>query len=152
MCIRDRDNFLGGSDFDKAIAEDFCQSQGIDLEKLDTKQKSSLLLSAERCKLKLQKEKVAAVSLTYDDQYYMKQYNQAELKTIIQPVLDRVKKVIGRAVSDSGYKAHELDAFILVGGDVYKRQVLSPVPLFQIFGSWSIIIWFSSCPFFVLVS
>ncbi|MFR3959913.1 MAG: hypothetical protein ACLTZB_01445 [Streptococcus salivarius] len=29
---------MGGSDFDKAIAEDFCQSQGIDLEKLDTKQ------------------------------------------------------------------------------------------------------------------
>ncbi len=119
------DNFLGGSDFDKAIAEDFCQSQGIDLEKLDTKQKSSLLLSAERCKLKLQKEKLAAVSLTYDDQYYMKQYTQAELKSIIQPVLDRVKKVIGRAVSDSGYRAHELDAFILVGGSSMMPLVQS---------------------------
>lgn len=84
------DNFLGGSDFDKAIAEDFCQSQEIDLEKLD-----------------------------------MKQYNQAELKTIIQPVLDRVKKVIGRAVSDSGYKAHELDAFILVGGSSMMPLVQS---------------------------
>ncbi|CAD0156305.1 protein of unknown function [Streptococcus thermophilus] len=26
----------------------------------------------------------------------MKQYTQAELKSIVQPVLDRVKKVIGR--------------------------------------------------------
>ena len=138
---------------DKAIAEDFCnQSHGIDLEKLDTKQKSSLLLSSERCKAQATKgEKLAAVSLTYDDQYYMKQYTQAELKSIIQPVLDRVKKVIGRAVSVvAATEAHRLDAFILVSGSSMMPLVQSYITnllnlpikrLKRIWMSWLRVVW-----------
>ena len=117
------DNFLGGSDFDKAIALHFCQSQNLTFDTLDQQQQASLLLAAERCKLKLQTEASASVSLTYKGQYLMKQYGQEEVGQIIQPVLERVKKVIANAVRESGYTAQDLDAFILVGGSSMMPMV-----------------------------
>lgn len=118
------DNFLGGSDFDKAIAEHFCQVQGLDFDSLDKTVQSSLLLAAERCKLKLQDEETATISLVVKEELYFKKYSQDDVREIIKPVLHRVKKVIARAVKESGYTAQDLDYFILVGGS-------SQMPLVQ---------------------
>lgn len=126
------DNFLGGSDFDKAIAEHFCQIQELTFEDMDKDAQASLLLAAERCKLKLQDEETASVSLVVNEEMYFKKYSQDDIREIIKPVLHRVKKVIARAVKESGYTAQDLDYFILVGGSSqmplvqeYLKQILN---------------------------
>ena len=110
------DNRLGGRDFDKAIAQGFCEDCGIDWDSLERAQRE-LLRQAEQCKIALTNQKnvlmVCALgegepaSLTLTNEWLIRKG---------APLFKRLTAPIRRVLADSGLRAESLDELVMVGG------------------------------------
>lgn len=109
-------NHLGGTDFDRAMAEYFCLKNGLNYNALDLSFQQSILRACEQAKIKLSTQNVVEVCIVHHNQSFTCVFDQNLLFTITQPLLESCKNVIGKAVKDSGFSASELDSLILVGG------------------------------------
>ena len=109
-------NHLGGTDFDRAMAEYFCLKNGLDYNILDSSFQQSILRACEQAKIKLSTQNVVEVSLVHLNKNYNCLFDENVLFNITHSLLESCKNVIGRAVKDSGFSASELDSLILVGG------------------------------------
>lgn len=111
------DNRLGGRDFDKAIAQGFCEDCGIDWDSLERAQRELLLRQAEQCKIALTNQKnvlmVCALgegepaSLTLTNEWLIRKG---------APLFKRLTAPIRRVLADSGLRAESLDELVMVGG------------------------------------
>ena len=109
-------NHLGGTDFDRAMAEYFCLKNGLDYNTLDSSFQQSILCACEKAKIKLSTQNVVEVSLVHLNKNYSCVFDEIVLFNITHSLLESCKNVIGKAVKDSGFSASELDSLILVGG------------------------------------
>ena len=109
-------NHLGGTDFDRAMAEYFCSKNGLNYNVLDPSFQQSILRACEQAKIKLSTQNVVKVSLVHLNKNYNCVFDENVLLNIAKSLLDSCKIVIGKAVKDSGFSASELDSLILVGG------------------------------------
>lgn len=109
-------NHLGGTDFDRAMAEYFCLKNGLDYNILDSSFQQSILRACEQAKIKLSTQNVVEISLTHSSINYRCVFDENVLFNITNSLLESCKNVIGKAVKDSGFSASELDSLILVGG------------------------------------
>lgn len=109
-------NHLGGTDFDRAMAEYFCLKNGLDYNTLDSSFQQSILCACEKAKIKLSTQNVVEVSLVHLNKNYSCVFDENVLFNITHSLLESCKNVIGKAVKDSGFSASELDSLILVGG------------------------------------
>lgn len=109
-------NHLGGTDFDRAMAEYFCLKNGLDYNILDSSFQQSILRTCEQAKIKLSTQNVVEVSLVHLNKNYNCIFDENVLFNITHSLLESCKNVIGKAVKDSGFSASELDSLILVGG------------------------------------
>lgn len=109
-------NHLGGTDFDRAMAEYFCLKNGLDYNTLDSSFQQSILCACEKAKIKLSTQNVVEVSLVHLNKNYNCIFDENVLFNITHSLLESCKNVIGKAVKDSGFSASELDSLILVGG------------------------------------
>lgn len=109
-------NHLGGTDFDRAMAEYFCLKNGLDYNTLDFSFQQSILRTCEQAKIKLSTQNVVEVSLVHLNKNYNCIFDENVLFNITHSLLESCKNVIGKAVKDSGFSASELDSLILVGG------------------------------------
>lgn len=109
-------NHLGGTDFDRAMAEYFCSKNGLNYNVLDPSFQQSILRACEQAKIKLSTQNVVKVSLIHLNKNYNCVFDENVLLNITKSLLDSCKIVIGKAVKDSGFSANELDSLILVGG------------------------------------
>lgn len=109
-------NHLGGTDFDRAMAEYFCFKNGLNYNVLDLSFQQSILRACEQAKIKLSTQSVAEVSLVHLNKNYNCIFDENVLFNTIHSLLESCKNVIGKAVKDSGFSASELDSLILVGG------------------------------------
>lgn len=109
-------NHLGGTDFDRAMAEYFCLKNGLDYNTLDFSFQQSILRACEKAKIKLSTQSVVEVSLVHLNKNYSCVFDENVLLNITKSLLESCKNVIGKAVKDSGFSASELDSLILVGG------------------------------------
>ena len=109
-------NHLGGTDFDRAMAEYFCLKNGLNYNVLDLSFQQSILRACEQAKIKLSAQRVVEVSLVHLNKNYNCIFDENVLFNITHSLLESCKNVIGRAVKDSGFSASELDSLILVGG------------------------------------
>lgn len=109
-------NHLGGTDFDRAMAEYFCLKNGLDYNILDSSFQQSILRACEQAKIKLSTQNVVEISLTHSSINYRCVFDKNVLFNITHSLLESCKNVIGKAVKDSGFSASELDSLILVGG------------------------------------
>ena len=109
-------NHLGGTDFDRAMAEYFCLKNGLDYNTLDSSFQQSILPTCEQAKIKLSTQNVVEVSLVHLNKNYNCIFDENVLFNITHSLLESCKNVIGKAVKDSGFSASELDSLILVGG------------------------------------
>ena len=117
-------NHLGGTDFDRAMAEYFCLKNGLDYNILDSSFQQSILRACEQAKIKLSTQNVVEISLVHLNKNYNCVFDENVLFSITHSLLESCKNVIGKAVKDSGFSASELDSLILVGGS-------SKMPLLQ---------------------
>ena len=109
-------NHLGGTDFDRAMAEYFCLKNGLDYNILDSSFQQSILRACEKAKIKLSTQNVVEVSLVHLNKNYNCIFDENVLFNTTHSLLESCKNVIGKAVKDSGFSANELDSLILVGG------------------------------------
>ena len=109
-------NHLGGTDFDRAMAEYFCLKNGLNYNVLDSSFQQSILRACEQAKIKLSTQSVVEVSLVHLNKNYNCIFDENVLFNITHSLLESCKNVIGKAVKDSGFSASELDSLILVGG------------------------------------
>ena len=109
-------NHLGGTDFDRSMAEYFCLKNGLDYNILDSSFQQSILRACEQAKIKLSTQNVVEVSLVHLNKNYNCVFDENVLFSITHSLLESCKNVIGKAVKDSGFSASELDSLILVGG------------------------------------
>lgn len=109
-------NHLGGTDFDRAMAEYFCLKNGLDYNTLDSSFQQSILRTCEQAKIKLSTQNVVEISLVHLNKNYNCIFDENVLFNITHSLLESCKNVIGKAVKDSGFSASELDSLILVGG------------------------------------
>lgn len=109
-------NHLGGTDFDRAMAEYFCLKNELNYKILDSSFQQSILRTCEQAKIKLSTQNVVEVSLVHLNKNYNCIFDENVLFNITHSLLESCKNVIGKAVKDSGFSASELDSLILVGG------------------------------------
>ena len=109
-------NHLGGTDFDRAMAEYFCLKNGLNYNVSDLSFQQSILRACEQAKIKLSAQRVVEVSLVHLNKNYNCIFDENVLFNTTHSLLESCKNVIGKAVKDSGFSASELDSLILVGG------------------------------------
>ena len=109
-------NHLGGTDFDRAMAEYFCLKNGLNFNVLDLSFQQSIIRACEQAKIRLSAQRVVEVSLVHLNKNYNCIFDENVLFNITHSLLESCKNVIGKAVKDSGFSASELDSLILVGG------------------------------------
>lgn len=109
-------NHLGGTDFDRAMAEYFCLKNGLNFNVLDLSFQQSIIRACEQAKIKLSAQRVVEVSLVHLNKNYNCIFDENVLFNTTHSLLESCKNVIGKAVKDSGFSASELDSLILVGG------------------------------------
>ena len=109
------DNRLGGDDIDRAIAAHFCEENGLTEERLEPSLRASLYRQAETAKIALSSAPAAAISIQQGEAQYSLLLTNPLLRQLCEPVFQRVRKVIGKAMKDRG-RAARIDDVILVGG------------------------------------
>ena len=109
-------NHLGGTDFDRAMAEYFCLKNGLNFNVLDLSFQQSIIRACEQAKIKLSAQRVVEVSLVHLNKNYNCIFDENVLFNTTHSLLESCKNVIGKAVKDSGFSVSELDSLILVGG------------------------------------
>lgn len=123
------DNMLGGRDFDAAIAEYFYSETGLRKASLPESTRASILRTAEQCKLRLSEEETTTMQVDIKGRTYECSINQEMLVKISSSLFSRIKKVLKKALSDSGYtfghipffeqgmgNANTVDTILMIGG------------------------------------
>lgn len=110
------DNHLGGSDFDLAIAQYFCQENGLEFEELTPNRQAILLKQAELCKQGLGNQAQTLLLWAEGENQYQLILTSKLLVKIGAPLFQRIKRVIQRVLTDSGRSISQIDDILLVGG------------------------------------
>lgn len=124
ICSIAGDNNLGGSDFDKIIAIDFCDKNNIKFNDLSDKQKQALVMQCEKLKIRLQEEDDIENKIFLDGVGYPYFISKQILNNLSQGIFTRIRNVILKAVNGSGIEKDELSKMILVGGSCHMTNVI----------------------------
>jgi len=110
------DNHLGGEDFLQVLVNAFLQDNGLPAKKLKPDQLALLRrqLQAVKHRLSSQREAEAAVSL--GDREYSWTIDEDRYADLSEPLIQRVRQPIERALRDAKLPLQRLDEVILVGG------------------------------------
>lgn len=110
------DNYLGGDDIDRLIAQYFCRENGIDTEGLDSGKYAELIKASETAKIRLETEKEVEMELSVDEKLYRTALNDDILFEICMPLFGKIKKLFLRILNDAESSVSSIDDLIMVGG------------------------------------
>lgn len=117
------DTALGGDDFDKAIAGWILAQAGIEESSLSNAQYRQVMLEGCRAKEALTNADTAVVSFgDWFGELGTEQFNE-----LADPLVDRTLRSCKRALRDSGVKASDLEAMVMVGGSTRMPRVRSRI-------------------------
>lgn len=109
------DNRLGGDDIDRAIAAHFCKENGLVEERLAPSLRASLYRQAETAKIALSDVQEAVISIQQEGAQYSLVLTNALLRQLCEPIFQKVRAVITRAMKDRE-RASRIHDVVLVGG------------------------------------
>ena len=119
------DTQLGGTDMDKTLVEflvaEFKKMEGVDISK-DKTAMQRLSEAAEKAKIELSTTLESEINLPFltatneGPKHFMYKLTRAKLESLIQPIVDRCRVPMERAVSDAKLSKDGIDKIILVGG------------------------------------
>jgi len=119
------DTQLGGTDMDNAllnyVAEDFHSQNGIDL-RADKMAMQRLREGVEKAKVELSTTFETTINLPFitadasGPKHLVMPITRAKLESLVQPIIDRCREPVNRAVADAGLTPQQIDNIILVGG------------------------------------
>jgi molecular chaperone DnaK len=127
------DTQLGGTDMDNAllnyVAEDFHSQNGIDL-RIDKMAVQRLREGVEKAKVELSTTFETTINLPFitadasGPKHLVMPITRAKLESLVQPIIDRCREPVNRALADAGLTPQRIDNIILVGGPTRMPIVL----------------------------
>ena len=110
------DNHLGGVDFDRQIALEFCKSNNLLFEHLSPQAQAALLFKAEEAKKGLSEIDVTTISFSHEGVEKAMDFSNQRLIDICAPLFTRMSLPVRRALADSGKHLRDIGRIIMVGG------------------------------------
>lgn len=110
------DVFLGGEDFTQALVSHYENHFKLDSNTADPKFLSEIYHAAERCKRELTVKEICEMCTVYDGQKNSLVISRAGFDALCEPLYNRLRVPIERAMHDARIKSGDLDAVVLVGG------------------------------------
>lgn len=111
------DNFLGGEDFDRLLAEAFVRAQG---EQPGFPAPESIAHAlhreAQRLRIALGQVRSDEFVLRVDGQQWQQTFTQEDMAALYAPLLERLRNPVERAMRDARLQVGDLDEILLVGG------------------------------------
>ncbi|WP_115559356.1 molecular chaperone HscC [Xanthomonas dyei] len=117
------DNFLGGEDFLEVLVEGFCAEHRLDAAKLAPGDSAQLRRRMEQLKRELSTQAQGALTVSMAGQSYAWEIDEARFAQLAEPLLQRMRTPIERAMRDAKLKPSELDDIVLVGGAVRMPMI-----------------------------
>ena len=117
-------NMLGGSDFDRIIAESALKEHSIASDEISNREYEKLLLAAELCKKKLSDNDSSELNVEIAGRKIKSSYDTKRLAEESRDILTKIKIVIEDAVKDSFMSMLDISRVVMVGGS-------SKMPLVQ---------------------
>ena len=109
------DNRLGGDDIDRVIVTHFCRENDLVEDRLAPSLRASLYRQAEMAKIALSDVPAATISLQQEDAQYRLVLTNELLRWLCEPIFQKVRAVITRAMKDRE-RGGRINDVILVGG------------------------------------
>lgn len=110
------DNFLGGEDFLQELVNDCCQSLGLKLRDLPGSERAKLASRIERAKRQLSQQPEVTVDLHIEGRDLQWTINEDRFAQLVEPLVQRLRQPIERALRDARLDPAQLDEVVLVGG------------------------------------
>lgn len=123
ICSIAGNNKLGGSDFDKEVALDFCREHNLSFEQLEKKYQESLLFNCENAKIALQNQNETTIEMYLNEKHYTYTLTNTKLEILGTQLFNKMKAVIAEAVNSSGFDKDEIDKIVMVGGSCHMPIV-----------------------------
>ena len=117
------DNRLGGSDFDRAIAQGFCEESGIPFDQLEPSQQELLIRQAEACKIALTTHPLAVMSVDDGAIHASLPLTNEWMIRKCSRLFRRMAAPVQTVLRDAGMDLSELDELVMVGGSSHMPSV-----------------------------
>lgn len=121
------DTYLGGDDFDKAIAQYWKSTYTIDLK--SARDRQALRLQAERAKKHLSKNETYTQEIVLEHGPLNVSLTRTQLKELITPLIDKTLSSCMSAISDAELAIADIQEVVLVGGSTRTPAVKEAVSL-----------------------
>lgn len=110
------DNYLGGKDFNEAIAENFYWEHGLSRNAYTKEEQGIVLKEAELLKQELSRKNEASRTILLKGEEYSMQMTNQKLIHISAELFKRMSQPIQKVMTDCGMEWDDIDKVILVGG------------------------------------
>lgn len=110
------DNFLGGEDFLQALVDDCCESLGLRVKDLPANERAMLTARVERAKRLLSQQPEVDLDLCINGSDLKWSINEDRFSRLVEPLVQRLRQPIERALRDARLDPAQLDEVVLVGG------------------------------------
>ena len=110
------DNHLGGADFDRLIAQEFCKVNHLFFEQLTPQMQASLIFQAEDAKKRLTESDQTSITFSQGGISGTMELSNQRLIDICAPLFARMSLPVRRALADSRKHLNKIERIIMVGG------------------------------------
>lgn len=117
------DNFLGGEDFLETLVAGFCAEHKLDPARLAPGDSAQLRRRLEQLKRELSTQAQGSVALSIGGTSLEWSIDEGRFAQLAEPLLQRMRTPIERALRDAKLKPSELDDIVLVGGAVRMPMI-----------------------------
>ncbi|WMJ71010.1 molecular chaperone HscC [Stenotrophomonas sp. 24(2023)] len=117
------DNFLGGEDFLQVLEQAFLAEHGLRADRISPAERAQLLRRLERLKRELSQQGQCSLDITLAGQSRAWQLDEARYAQLCEPLLQRMRTPIERALRDARLQPDALDDIVLVGGAVRMPMI-----------------------------
>jgi len=110
------DNHLGGEDFTKLLLQHFLDQHSLNFKKIKPSQQATLLRLAENAKVTLSSGQDIVMKFEAKRKEYESTITALEFEKISEPLMNRLREPMIKALKDAQMNASELDSIVMVGG------------------------------------
>ncbi|MCX4028005.1 molecular chaperone HscC [Endozoicomonas sp. SM1973] len=126
------DNHLGGEDFLDVLLNYFCEKVNANKEELTQAAYTHLRSQVNRAKHQLSTHHQTTIQFKYNDEQALLTVTRDEFEKLCEPLINRLRLPVERALRDAKIKPADVDELILVGGST--RMVLVRSLVAKLFG------------------
>ena len=110
------DNFLGGEDFLDVLVEAFCQDHSLRRQAMSAQEYGQLRRRMEVLKREIGGTAVASLQIAIGENNYAWSIEEERFARLCEPLVQRMRAPIERAMRDAKLQPAQLDEIVLVGG------------------------------------